>query len=173
MYEWTSLTRDKYLLVLQNLQDKLSTLFPQPHASQISALWKVRTQNCILHVFIIIHVHVYILCMQDFLVLYKLISSNSPSANEIHTKVYMLNIMANVPIADLHFTAMLVMFKGINNFLGLGRDLHLEGFQKKYVTPYMHCMVYHIPEQIRQHGSILKFSGQSMHICDRPCEKLP
>ena len=35
-----------------------------------------------------IHVHVYILCMQDFLVLYKLISSNSPSANEIHTKVY-------------------------------------------------------------------------------------
>ena len=49
MYEWTSLNRAENLLVLQNLPDKLSALFPQPHASEISTLWKVWTQQ--LHVY--------------------------------------------------------------------------------------------------------------------------
>ena len=44
MYEWTSLNRAQNLLVLQNLPDKLSDLFPEPQASQIGALWKVQDQ---------------------------------------------------------------------------------------------------------------------------------
>ena len=51
----------------------------------------------------------------------------------------------------------------VEHFLYLGHTSRLEGFQKKFVTPYIHCMVYHVPEQIRQHGSILKFSGQGKY----------
>ena len=52
----------------------------------------------------------------------------------------------------------------IRDFLNLSR---LEGYQKKNVTPYMHCLVYHVPQQIRTHGNIIKFSGQGRaHICN-------
>ena len=47
----------------------------------------------------------------------------------------------------------------VRNLLALGR---FEGFQKKNITPYIHCMVYYIPHQIRQYGSLLQFSGQGM-----------
>jgi hypothetical protein len=48
----------------------------------------------------------------------------------------------------------------LEEFLKLGHEERLEGFQKKFVTPYIHCMVYHVPSQLRQHGNLLKFSGQ-------------
>jgi len=28
------------------------------------------------------------------------------------------------------------------------------------VTPYMHCMVYHVPQMLRRYGNIKQFSGQ-------------
>ena len=34
------------------------------------------------------------------------------------------------------------------------------GHQKESVTPYMHVFMYHVPDQIRRHGSIRQFSGQ-------------
>ena len=42
MYEWTSLNQAQNLLVLQNLPDKLSDLFPEPHPHKIvqqNKLW--------------------------------------------------------------------------------------------------------------------------------------
>jgi len=47
-----------------------------------------------------------------------------------------------------------------------GLEDGLEGFQKKFVTPYMHCMVYHVPEQIKKHGSLMKFFGQRISTCN-------
>ena len=46
----------------------------------------------------------------------------------------------------------------INDFIGLGHLL--EGHQKKCVTPYMHILAYHVPDQIKRHGNIRRFSGQ-------------
>ncbi|KAL5517740.1 hypothetical protein EMCRGX_G003349 [Ephydatia muelleri] len=41
------------------------------------------------------------------------------------------------------------------------RHLGFEGgYEKSHVTPYMHCMVYHVPECIRRYGNLRKFSGQ-------------
>ncbi len=37
-----------------------------------------------------------------------------------------------------------------------------EGHQKSCVTPYMHVFAYHVPDQIREHGSIRQFSGQGV-----------
>ena len=37
-----------------------------------------------------------------------------------------------------------------------------EGFQRKHVTPYMHCLVYHVPDTIRKYGNLKQFSGQGM-----------
>ena len=28
------------------------------------------------------------------------------------------------------------------------------------MTPYMHCLVYHVPDHIRQYGNLRMFSGQ-------------
>lgn len=47
--------------------------------------------------------------------------------------------------------------KWVNNFIALGR---FEGFQKKFVTPYIHCLVYHAPQQIQENGNLMMFSGQ-------------
>jgi len=59
----------------------------------------------------------------------------------------------------------------LKDYLALGESPDgfgdgLEGFQKKFVTPYMHCMVYHVPEQCKKHGSLMKFSGQGMSTCN-------
>ena len=39
-----------------------------------------------------------------------------------------------------------------------------EGHQRKYVTPYMHVMVYHTPNVIRQYGNLKQFSCQGLYI---------
>ena len=41
----------------------------------------------------------------------------------------------------------------------------MEGYQKKNVTPYMHCMVYHVPEMLKKYGNLRQFSGQGMYVC--------
>ena len=37
-----------------------------------------------------------------------------------------------------------------------------QGYSKDRVTPYMHCLVYHIPYFIKLHGSFKKFTGQGV-----------
>ena len=44
-------------------------------------------------------------------------------------------------------------------FLGLSS---MEGHQKKNITPYIHIMLKHIPDQMRQFGGIKRFSGQEL-----------
>ena len=34
------------------------------------------------------------------------------------------------------------------------------GFERRSVTPYMHIMIYHVPQMIKEHGCLKKFSGQ-------------
>ena len=43
-------------------------------------------------------------------------------------------------------------------FLRLGTKC--EGHHKKNVTPYMHALICHVPEQIEKYGNIKMFSGQ-------------
>ena len=60
--------------------------------------------------------------------------------------------------------SLLTCIKGkqwVKDFVALGR---FEGFQRKFVTPYVHCMVYHVPHQIRRFGNLLQFSGQGTLI---------
>ena len=46
----------------------------------------------------------------------------------------------------------------ITLFLSLGTKC--EGHHKKNVTPYMHALICHVPEQIEKYGNIKMFSGQ-------------
>ena len=39
-----------------------------------------------------------------------------------------------------------------------------EGHQKKYVTPYMHAMVYHVPNIIRQYGNLKQLIGNALYF---------
>ena len=49
-----------------------------------------------------------------------------------------------------------------------------EGHQKKDVTPYMHAMVYHVPNIIRQYGNLKQFIGNALYtsyLCTSGVEK--
>ena len=35
-----------------------------------------------------------------------------------------------------------------------------EGYAKTNVTPYMHAMVYHVPQFMRKHCGVKQFTGQ-------------
>ena len=50
----------------------------------------------------------------------------------------------------------------INDFVALSSSM--EGHQKSCVTPYMHVLAYHVPDMIRKHGSIRRFSGQGKQV---------
>ncbi|XP_071107750.1 uncharacterized protein [Haliotis cracherodii] len=47
----------------------------------------------------------------------------------------------------------------VETFLSLGP--HLSGYTEKNVTPYVHCMVYHVPFMLRKFGTLRKFSCQA------------
>ena len=49
----------------------------------------------------------------------------------------------------------------MNLFLSL--EAKCERFQKKNVAPYMHCLVYHVPQMVAKYGNIKQFSGQGMN----------
>ena len=51
---------------------------------------------------------------------------------------------------------MLQALQWINDFTAIP----LDGHSKNNVTPYMHIMACHIPDQMRRHHGIKKFSGQ-------------
>ena len=44
-------------------------------------------------------------------------------------------------------------------YVSLGEHYY-EGYSRKHVTPYMHIMVFHVPDMIERHGNIKMFSGQ-------------
>lgn len=48
----------------------------------------------------------------------------------------------------------------LSDFLNLGQ--YRKGFFKKNVTPYMHCLLHHIPYFISMYGSLNMFSGQGV-----------
>ncbi|XP_071106486.1 uncharacterized protein [Haliotis cracherodii] len=47
----------------------------------------------------------------------------------------------------------------VQTFLSL--DKHLPGYSEKNITPYVHCMVYHVPFMIRKFGTLRSFSCQA------------
>lgn len=48
----------------------------------------------------------------------------------------------------------------VRNFCELGN--HQAGYGQARVTPYMHALVYHVPEIAKQHGSVQQFSGHGV-----------
>ena len=75
---------------------------------------------------------------------------------------------ATTPEGDLHESSN----HDCSNFSKLAKDWlelflslrkHYEGFEPKHVIPYMHIMVYHVPEMVQRLGSIKQFSGQGKH----------
>ena len=52
----------------------------------------------------------------------------------------------------------------ISLFLEIGQYPISDGYQPILITPYMHIMVFHIPEMINAHGNIKQFSCQGMYV---------
>ena len=78
---------------------------------------------------------------RDFTELYKEINQNDLNKDTFET---------------IHMKAKL----WIELFCSLGGTR--QGYSKDRVTPYMHCLVYHIPYFIKLHGSFKKFTGQGV-----------
>jgi hypothetical protein len=53
----------------------------------------------------------------------------------------------------------LILWKSAE-WVNLFISLPMEGHQKKNVTPYIHMMAKHCPDQMRRLGGIMRFSGQ-------------
>ena len=58
----------------------------------------------------------------------------------------------------------------VNDFLALG-SLGRKGFDS--VTPYMHCLVYHVPFFTKKYGKLLRFSGQGVEKINDDIKKIP
>jgi hypothetical protein len=72
---------------------------------------------------------------EDFYLIYKLINSDG-NPDIVHQKAK----------------------KWVDTFLQVKSD----GHQRKNITPYIHIMVYHIPQLMRLHGGIKRFTGQGL-----------
>jgi hypothetical protein len=57
----------------------------------------------------------------------------------------------------------------VNDFLALG-SLGRKGFDS--VTPYMHCLVYHVPFFTKKYGKLLRFSGQGVEKINDDIKKI-
>ncbi|CAB4025926.1 Hypothetical predicted protein [Paramuricea clavata] len=55
-------------------------------------------------------------------------------------------------------------------FLSLGGQL--EGYGKQCITPYIHAMVYHVPQFMKLHKGIRNFSGQGVEKLNDNCRRI-
>lgn len=54
--------------------------------------------------------------------------------------------------------------KWVTDFRSLSE--HLEGFDSKSITPYMHVFVYHMPKMLKTYCSIKQLTGQGVEKCN-------
>jgi hypothetical protein len=54
----------------------------------------------------------------------------------------------------------------VNDFLALG------SLGRKGVTPYMHCLAYHVPFFTKKYGKLLRFSGQGVEQINDDINKI-
>ena len=78
---------------------------------------------------------------KDFLVIYRKITNK------------VINATGQEIFQEIH--------KFMSNFLSLGRQKR-EGYHPKNVTPYMHCLLYHVPAFLDSYGSLSANSGQGV-----------
>ncbi|XP_028410462.1 uncharacterized protein LOC114533075 [Dendronephthya gigantea] len=78
---------------------------------------------------------------KDFSHIYQMVNEPNPSASHIDE-----------------------LFKQASAWVKLFVSLSgvVEGCGKKQITPYMHCLVYHVPNFMQKHGGIKKFTGQGV-----------
>ena len=57
----------------------------------------------------------------------------------------------------------------VSGFLTLG-ELERKGFDS--VTPYMHCLVYHVPFFTKKYGKLVRFSGQGVEKINDDVKKI-
>lgn len=66
--------------------------------------------------------------------------------------------------------AMQLTFVFILQDLSWGKDMVAmsgsgAGYQQTVIiTPYMHCLIYHVPVMMIKHGSLRRFSGQGIFL---------
>ena len=78
------------------------------------------------------------------MIIYKEIASfHPPNADDLHSKVNLCDVIVVCCMENNSTQAK----DWIRNFLSLGQ--HCQGFQKKNVTPYMHALVYHVPDMLK------------------------
>lgn len=61
-------------------------------------------------------------------------------------------------------TAWVTLFKSLGG--------KLEGYGCSEVTPYIHCMVYHVPHFMKKHKGMKKFSGQGVEKLNDDCRRI-
>ena len=83
---------------------------------------------------------------------------------EIWQKLEALYAVVNHEYSDLNAVLSAGIFTLANEWVKLFITLEgkRKGYETKRVTPYMHCLVYHVPRLIKEQLGIKKFSAQGM-----------
>lgn len=74
---------------------------------------------------------------------------------------YILQLLHVQPNLLDNITFPFFLFKAkmwVETFLSMSSVV--QGYQRRNITPYMHILVYHVPQMIRNNGNIKQFSGQ-------------
>ena len=74
---------------------------------------------------------------------------------------YILQLLHVQPNLLDNITFPFFLFKAkmwVETFLSMSSVV--QGYQRRNTTPYMHILVYHVPQMIRNNGNIKQFSGQ-------------
>ncbi|MCG7867336.1 MAG: hypothetical protein JAY74_13350 [Candidatus Thiodiazotropha taylori] len=71
------------------------------------------------------------------------------------------NKISNKVLADTPEEIFELVKKFIRSFISIGQKGR-EGYLPVNVTPYMHCLTYHVPYFVKMYGSLFKFSGQGV-----------
>eukprot|EP00731_Ephydatia_muelleri_P028687 Em0020g331a len=69
--------------------------------------------------------------------------------------------MKDIPLPNAFLDDVVQLWKA-KRWIQLFLRIKSDGHQKKFVTPYFHVMVYHVPDAIRQYGNIKQFSCQGV-----------
>ena len=112
--------------------------------------------------------------MKDFRELLKCINLDEISEDEIKTfgkKGYLCFNLFESLMHCIHVTSIVRKSKLYSlQALKWRKDLvAMSGsgpgyMQRVIITPYIHSMIFHVPEMIRRHGSLRHFSGQDIFI---------
>ena len=140
-------------VLLKKLPPLIPSLFQDDTGNTIKSLWEVCFSG-------VCSKSMYSIYQQGFDFIRSLISTRDPKEEILQMVQKKVNKLYKIILfTSTYYVKLSTQTKEwVELFLSLASNS--EGYQKACVTPYMHMMASHIPDQMRSLNGIIRFSGQ-------------